>query len=72
MAGQATFKIINTTDSSNFEVLNVKTLRPRIFDKNNLVYLLTIVFHIISLANILVLYHNDSQNSIKSLRKVYC
>lgn len=59
----------NTTDNPNFEVLNVKTLRPRMLDKNNL---LTIVFHVIVLANILVLYHNDSQNSIKSLRKVYC
>lgn len=72
MAGPVTSKMINTTDSSNFEVLNVKTLRPRMLDKNNLIYLLTIVFHIIALANILVLYHNDSQNSIKSLRKVYC
>lgn len=62
----------NTTDNPNFEVLNVKTLRPRMLDKNNLIYLLTIVFHVIVLANILVLYHNDSQNSIKSLRKVYC
>lgn len=60
MAGQATSKMTNKTDSSNFEVLNVKTLRPRMLDKNNLICLLTFVFHIISLSNILVLYHNDS------------
>lgn len=29
--------MINTTDSSNFEVLNVKTLRPRVLDKNKLI-----------------------------------
>lgn len=64
--------MINTTDSSNFEVLNVKTLKPSMLVKNKLIELLIIVFHIIALASISVLYHNDRQNSIKSLKNVYC